>query len=71
MGSGPRRLLHGELTPVQTLTVLDLFRDRQQLVETTVELNDLQVLAVNALPRQLQPSSGAVLQRRNGFIPLG
>jgi hypothetical protein len=56
---------------VQTLTVLDLFRDRQQLVETTVELNDLQVLPVNALPRQLQPSSGAVLQRRNGFIPLG
>jgi len=70
MGSGPRRLLHSELPPVQTVTVLDLFRDRQQLVETTVELNGLQVLPVASLPQRLQPSGGMVLQRRDGVIAI-
>lgn len=70
MGSGPRRLLQGELPPVQTLTVLDLFRGRQQLVETTVELNGLRVLPVTALPPQLQPSTGPELQRRDGAVAL-
>jgi hypothetical protein len=71
MGSGPRRLLHGELPPVQTITVLDLFRGRQQLVETTLELNGLRELPVTALPPQLQPSTGPVLQRRDGVMGLG
>ncbi|QVL53872.1 MAG: metallophosphoesterase [Cyanobium sp. M30B3] len=71
MGSGPRRLLHGELPPVQTITVLDLFRGRQQLVETTLELNGLRELPVTALPPQLQPSTGPVLQRRDGAMGLG
>jgi hypothetical protein len=70
MGSGPRRLLQGELPPVQTLTVLDLYRGRQQLVETTVELNGLRVLPVTALPPQLQPSTGPVLPRRDGAVAL-
>jgi hypothetical protein len=71
MGSGPRRLLHSELPPVQTVTVLDLFRERRMLVETTVELNGLQVLPVASLPQRLQPSSGAVLLRRDGVMALG
>ena len=71
MGSGPRRLLHSELAPVQTVTVLDLFLDRQQLVETTVELNGLQLLPVVSLPQRLHPNTGAVLQRRDGVIALG
>lgn len=70
MGSGPRRLLQGELPPLQTLTVLDLFRGRQQLVETTVELNGLRVLPVTALPPQLQTSTGPVLPRRDGVVAL-
>lgn len=70
MGSGPRRLLQGELPPVQTLTVLDLYRGRQQLVETTVELNGLRVLPVTALPPQLQPNNGPVLPRRDGSVAL-
>jgi 3',5'-cyclic AMP phosphodiesterase CpdA len=71
MGSGPRRLLQGELPPVQTITVLDLFRQRQQLVETTVELNGLQLLPVTALPRQLNPGTGPLLRRRDSAIALG
>ena len=70
MGSGPRRLLHSELPPIQTVTVLDLFRERQELVESTVELNNLQVLPVTSLPQRLQPSSGAVLLRRDGVMAL-
>jgi hypothetical protein len=70
-GSGPRRLLHSELAPVQTVTVLDLFRDQRQLVETTVELNRLQVLPVASLPQSLQSSTGPKLQRRDGVMALG
>ena len=71
MGSGPRRLLGGGLPPVQTLTVLDLFRGRRQLVETTVELNGLQTLSAAILPQQLQPGTGPPLQRRTGAIVVG
>lgn len=71
MGGGPRRLLGSDRPPIQTLTVLDLFRGRGQLVETTVELNNLQVLAVSGLPRQLQPSTGPALQRRDAVLTLG
>jgi hypothetical protein len=71
MGSGPRRLLHSELAPVQTVTVLDLFRDQRQVVETTVELNGLRVVPVASLPERLHPSGGVVLHRRNGIIPMG
>jgi hypothetical protein len=70
MGSAPRRLLQGELPPIHTITVLDLFRDRQQLVETTVELNGFEVLPMSSLPEQLKASSGSILQRRDGVITL-
>ncbi len=71
MGSGPRRLLHSELPPLQTITVLDLFRGQNQLVETTVELNGLRVRATADLPPSLQPSAGPLLRRRDGVIALG
>ena len=71
IGSGPRRLLHSERAPVQTVTVLDLFRDQRQLVETTVALNGMQVLPVATLPQSLQSSSGPELQRRDGVMALG
>jgi hypothetical protein len=70
MGSGPRRLLRSELPPIQTITVLDLFRSQNQLVETTVELNGLQVLATANLPPSLQPSMAPLIRRRDTPIPL-
>ncbi len=71
MGSGPRQLLGGVRPPVQTLTLLDLFRDPNQVVETTVELNQLRPLPVTQLPPTLQPSTGPLLRRREGPINLG
>ena len=71
MGSGPRRLLDSGLAAAQTLTVLDLFRGRQHLVETTVALNTLQVLPRGSLPGQLQPVTGPLLRRRDGALAIG
>ena len=70
MGGGPRRLLQGKLAPVQTITVLDLFCGQEQLLETTVELNGMGVVSVTALPQQLHPGSGPVLQRRTKPLAL-
>lgn len=65
MGSGPRPLVSGNRPPVHTLTLLDLFPERNLLVETTVDLNRLQPIALSSLPATLQPRSGPVLQRRS------
>lgn len=70
MGSGPRRLLGSSAPAVQTLTLLDLFRDRNLVVETTVELQGMQVLDSTRLPANLQPSLGPRLERRSGPIQL-
>ncbi|MCP9929046.1 metallophosphoesterase [Cyanobium sp. CH-040] len=68
MGSGPRRRLNDATPPEQTLTVLDLFEQRGEVVETTLELNTLQVVRPASLPLALQPSTGPRLQRRE--LPL-
>ncbi len=71
MGSGPRQLIGDRQPAQQTLTLLDLFRERHLLVETTVELNRLQPLPVSSRPATLQPQTGPLLQRREGRIHLG
>jgi hypothetical protein len=70
MGSGPRRLLGGSQPAVQTLTLLDLFPERNLLVETTVALNRLQPLPVSSRPATLQPRAGPLLHRRKGRMTL-
>jgi hypothetical protein len=70
MGSGPRRRLNDSSPPVQTLTVLDLFEQRGELVDTTFELNGLQVVRSTALPQALQPGSGPLLRRRDAPLRL-
>lgn len=70
MGSGPRRLLGSQEPPIQTLTVLDLYRDRRLLVESTLELNGLQLLQTAQLPPTLQPSHGPRLERRGAEMTL-
>ncbi len=70
MGSGPRQRLNDSSPPVQTLTVLDLFEGRSELVDTTLELNGLQVVRAASLPAALQPSGGPLLRRRDSPLPL-
>jgi hypothetical protein len=70
MGNGPRRRLGDPAPPVQTLTVLDLFERRGEVVETTFELNGLQPVNLTALPRELQPSGGPPLRRRDTPLKL-
>jgi hypothetical protein len=64
MGSGPRRLLGDPRPPVQTLTLLDLFRGRGELVETTFNLRTLVAIQPAALPATLRPHDGTVIRRR-------
>jgi hypothetical protein len=70
MGSGPRRLLGSQEPPIQTFTVLDLHRDRRLLVESTLELDGLQLLPTAQLPPFLQPSRGPRLERRGAEMVL-
>ncbi len=65
MGSGPRQRIDDRQAPQQTITLLDLFSELGELVETTIELNSLQVLLPNELPDSLQPSFGPKLNRRS------
>ena len=55
---------------MQTLTLLDLFPERNLLVETTVALNRLQPLPVSSRPATLQPRGGPLLHRREGRMTL-
>jgi hypothetical protein len=71
MGSGPRRRLNDARPPEQTLTVLDLFEQRGEVVETTLELNSLQVVRASSLPPALRPTTGPLLQRRDAPLKLG
>ena len=70
MGSGPRQRLNDRTPPQQTITLLDLFSQQGELVETTIELDGLQVLPEQLLPSSLQPSVGPRLDLRSTRINL-
>lgn len=70
MGSGPRQLVGDNQPAQQTLTLLDLFPERNLLVETTVELNRLRPLPLSSRPATLQPRTGPALQRRGNRMNL-
>jgi hypothetical protein len=70
MGSGPRRRLNDPAPPQQTLTLLDLFEQRGEVVETTLALSNLGVVRPASLPRALQPGTGPRLQRRDAPLRL-
>ncbi|MEX1316748.1 MAG: metallophosphoesterase [Synechococcaceae cyanobacterium] len=70
MGSGPRRRLNDSSPPQHTLTVLDVFEGRGEVVDTTLELNGLQAVSPNRLPETLQPSTGPRLRRRDRPLKL-
>ncbi len=60
LGSGPRRLLQGNIPPQQTFTTLDLRWQADSLVETTYAVATGQPLAWNRLPATLLSRSGSV-----------
>ena len=70
MGSGPRQRLNDRIPPQQSITLLDLLNQQGELVETTIELDGLQVLPSQRLPHSLQPSIGPRLDLRPTRIKL-
>ncbi len=70
MGSGPRELLGNDGATRQTITVLDLPSQESELIETTFDLNKLNVIKTDSLPSSIQSSLGEKLKRREGRINL-
>ena len=58
MGSGPRRLLQGDIPPQQTYTTLDVSWQNSSLVETTYAVASGQPVSWSRLPASLMGRSG-------------
>ncbi|MDX2100360.1 MAG: metallophosphoesterase [Leptolyngbyaceae cyanobacterium bins.59] len=64
LGSGPRRLLAGNLSPGKTLTVVDIKFDTSELTTyTTYDIQTLQQIQDKQLPRLLTGHNGTVFRR--------
>ncbi|MEB3307188.1 MAG: metallophosphoesterase [Cyanobacteriota bacterium] len=64
LGSGPRRLLQGDIPPQQTTTSLDIHWEQGSILETTQVVTTGQTLAWSRLPAQLSGRSGQLLLNR-------
>ena len=62
LGSGPRRLLHGEAPAQQTFTLLEIDGGRGTLRETTYAVSTGRPLSWSTLPLRLNTRAGS-LQR--------
>jgi hypothetical protein len=60
MGSGPRRLLQGDMLPQQTYTTLDINWRERSLVETTYAVASGQPVSWNRLPATLTGRAGSL-----------
>jgi hypothetical protein len=60
MGSGPRRLLQGEIPPQQTYTTLEIHWGSDSLLETTYAVASGRPVAWNRLPATLQGRAGSL-----------
>jgi 3',5'-cyclic AMP phosphodiesterase CpdA len=64
LGSGPRPLIEGDRPPQKALTVLDIHYDTPDLTTyTTYDMQTLQLIASEQLPRFLTGHNGMVLRR--------
>ena len=64
LGSGPRQLIAGNVTPSKTLTVVDIDFDTPELTRyTTYDVRSLAVIDDSSLPRYLTGHNGLVLRR--------
>ncbi|MGI0489192.1 metallophosphoesterase family protein [Pantanalinema rosaneae CENA516] len=62
LGSGPRPLLNGSLPPYKTLTVIDVDFDADRTLYTTYNMQTLQVVDHQTLPRLIVGPTGRVLR---------
>ncbi|MBR8829837.1 MAG: hypothetical protein N5P05_001207 [Chroococcopsis gigantea SAG 12.99] len=63
LGSGPRRLITGDLPPVKTLTIVDINLDSQDTVYTTYNMKTMELIDIQTLPRFIDTLNGKVLRR--------
>ena len=64
LGSGPRPLIDGDLTPWKALTVLDIDFDTPEVTRyTTYDIQTLDLIEYEELPRFLTGHNGVVLRR--------
>jgi Icc-related predicted phosphoesterase len=64
LGSGPRQLVNSNLTPTQTLTIVDITLAPVGLVYTTYNMNTLAVIEPTTLPPQIDGANGTVYRIR-------
>ena len=70
MGSGPRQRLNDQHPPTQTLTLLDVFNSNGEMIETTIDINTLEILRPEALPEALTPERTTRLNRRSTHLKI-
>ena len=63
LGSGPKQLLTTNTDPFQTLTIVDLFLDTASTVYTTYNMNTLEVVDLQMLPREIVGPNGRELRQ--------
>lgn len=64
LGSGPRPLLEGGLTPQKALTVVDIdFNSPDLTTYTTYDMQTMQLIQVEELPRFLTSYNGMIMRR--------
>jgi hypothetical protein len=63
LGGGARQLLNSDLTPRKTLTILDLDLDQQAITYTTYDLQTMDIVDQNSLPRIIVSQQGWVMRR--------
>ncbi|MEM9266051.1 MAG: metallophosphoesterase [Cyanobacteria bacterium P01_F01_bin.13] len=62
LGSGPRTWLYRTDVAMQTMTVLDFFFDTGETVYTTYNMNSMELVDTQNLPRQIVGPTGRVLR---------
>lgn len=63
LGSGPKSLLATNTAPFQTLTIMDVFLDSATTIYTTYNMNTMEVVDLQALPRQIVGPNGRELRQ--------
>ena len=63
LGSGPKSLLTTNAAPFQTLTIMDIFLDTTDTVYTTYNMNNLEVVNPQTLPRLIVGPNGRELRQ--------
>ncbi|MEL7507679.1 MAG: metallophosphoesterase [Cyanobacteria bacterium J06633_23] len=70
LGSGPRTWLYRTDAAMQTMTVLDFFFDTGETVYTTYNMNRMELVDTQTLPRQIVGPTGRVLRNDISLVDL-